>query len=98
MAVTMYRHREAASADLGDARRMIGPLLARGALLVTLAVGLSAAAAPSKPVLMVVYFDNLTGKSEHDVMRKGLADMIITDLVAYDGVTVVERDKLEAVL
>ena len=57
-----------------------------------------ATAAPSKPVLMVVYFDNLTGKPEHDVMRKGLADMIITDLVAYDGVTVVERDKLEAVL
>jgi len=47
---------------------------------------------------MVVYFDNLTGKPEHDVMKKGLADMIITDLIAYDGVTVVERDKLEAVL
>jgi TolB-like protein len=66
------------------------------ALLVALVV--SAAAAPGKPVLMVVYFDNLTGKPEQDVMRKGLADMIITDLVAYDGVTVVERDKLEAVL
>ncbi len=47
---------------------------------------------------MVVYFDNLTGKPEHDAMKKGLADMIITDLIAYDGVTVVERDKLEAVL
>src|SRR5262249_20776111 len=33
-----------------------------------------------------------------DVMRKGLADMMVTDLVAWDGVTVVERDKLEAVL
>lgn len=66
--------------------------------MLSLAVGLGAAAAPGKPVLMVVYFDNLTGKPEHDVMRKGLADMIITDLVAYDGVAVVERDKLEAVL
>src|SRR4051812_27872671 len=47
---------------------------------------------------MVVYFDNQTTKPEFDVMKKGLADMIITDLVAYDGVTVVERDKLEAVM
>ena len=67
--------------------------LALGALA---AVG--AAAGADKPVLMVIYFDNLTGKPEHDVMKKGLADMIITDLIAYDGVTVVERDKLEAVL
>jgi TolB-like protein len=71
--------------------------------MLSLALGLTAAAAvaraaPSKPVVMVIYFDNLTGKPEHDVMKKGLADMIITDLVAYDGVTVVERDKLEAVL
>jgi TolB-like protein/tetratricopeptide (TPR) repeat protein len=66
-------------------------------LLAVAAVAFGAAAAP-KPVLMVIYFDNLTGKPEHDVMKKGLADMIITDLIAYDGVTVVERDKLEAVL
>lgn len=75
----------------------MGNVSARAAVL-SLAVALSAGAAPGKPVLMVVYFDNLTGKPEQDVMRKGLADMIITDLVAYDGFTVVERDKLEAVL
>lgn len=57
-----------------------------------------AAAAPEKPVVMVIYFDNLTGKPEHDVMKKGLAEMIITDLIGYDGITVVERDKLEAAL
>jgi TolB-like protein len=68
------------------------------AVIGALAAGAVATAAPSKPVLMVVYFDNLTGAPEHDVMKKGLADMIITDLVAYDGVTVVERDRLEAVL
>jgi TolB-like protein len=31
-------------------------------------------------------------------MRKGLADLMVTDLVAWDGVTVVERERLEAVL
>ena len=67
-------------------------------LPLVLGLTFAAAAEPSKPVLMVVYFDNLTGKPEHDVMKKGLADMIITDLIAYDGVTVVESDKLEAVL
>jgi TolB-like protein len=73
-------------------------LIPAAAMALVLALGPGAGAAPSKPVVMVVYFDNLTGKPEHDVMRKGLADMIITDLIAYDGVTVVERDKLEAVL
>ncbi|MBI5546275.1 MAG: hypothetical protein HY901_20505 [Deltaproteobacteria bacterium] len=59
------------------------------------------AAAPAenaKPVLTVLYFDNQTGSADYDVLRKGLADMIITDLVAWDGVAVVERDKLEAVI
>jgi TolB-like protein len=61
--------------------------------------GIAAAApAAARPVVMVIYFDNLTGQLENDVMKKGLADMIITDLIAHDGVTVVERDKLEAVL
>lgn len=60
---------------------------------------LSAASADaSKPVVSVLYFDNSTGDASLDVLRKGLADMIITDLVAWDGVTVVERNKLEAVL
>jgi TolB-like protein len=78
----------------------IGPGLARRIAAWALVLGgaASASAAPAKPVVMVIYFDNLTGKPEHDVMKKGLADMIITDLIAYDGVTVVERDKLEAVM
>lgn len=65
-----------------------------GALL---ALALSAAPA-ERPVLMVLYFDNQTGDASFDVMRKGLADMLITDLVALDEVSVVEREKLEAVL
>ena len=68
-----------------------------GCVVLSLALGWAVAdAAPEKPVLMVIYFDNLTGKPEQDVLKKGLADMIITDLVAYDGVTVVERDKHRA--
>src|SRR5262245_48339518 len=52
----------------------------------------------AKPSVGVLYFDNHTGKGDYDVLRKGLADMIVTDLVAWDGVAVVEREKLEAVL
>jgi TolB-like protein len=51
-----------------------------------------------RPVVSVLYFDNNTNKSDYDVLRKGFADMMTTDLVAWDGVTVVERDRLEAVL
>jgi TolB-like protein len=64
-----------------------------GLMLTTLLTASSA-----KPIISVVYFDNLTRDPGYDVMRKGLAEMIITDLVAWDGVTVVERDRLESVL
>lgn len=71
----------------------MGPLL-----LLSLLAATAPAPAAAKPVISVLYFDNNTGKSELDVMRKGLADMIVTDLVTWDGVTVVERDRLEQVL
>lgn len=61
-----------------------------------LAATLAASAPPTKPVVTVLYFDNNTGHADLDVLRKGLADMIITDLVAWDGVSVVEREKLES--
>jgi TolB-like protein len=46
----------------------------------------------------VLYFENRTGRADYDVLRKGLADMIVSDLAIWDGVTVVERERLEAVL
>ena len=46
----------------------------------------------------VLYFDNGTGDSQYDVFQKGLADMMITDLATVPGVTVVERDHLQALL
>jgi len=52
----------------------------------------------AKPVVAVLYFDNATRKPELDVLRKGMADMLVTDLVSWDGVTVVERARLEEVL
>jgi TolB-like protein len=55
-------------------------------------------AAAEKPTLAVLYFDNNSKQPELEVMRKGLADLMVTDLVEWGGVTVVERDKLEAVL
>jgi len=76
---------------------MLAPALLAAAAL--LAAGPAAAPAPGgKPVLTVLYFDNQTGQADLEVLRKGLADMIITDLVAWDGVAVVEREKLEAVM
>jgi TolB-like protein len=59
---------------------------------------LAVTGAEPRPVISVLYFDNNSTSPDLDVMRKGLADMMITDLVAWDGVTVVERDKLESVL
>lgn len=51
-----------------------------------------------RPVVAVLYFDNLTGDRDFDVFQKGLADMMVTDLVASEAVDVVEREKLQAVL
>ncbi len=58
----------------------------------------TAAVDAPRPVVSVLYFDNSTGDPALDVLRKGFADMVITDLVAWDGVRVVERMKLELVL
>ncbi|AKJ05283.1 TolB-like protein [Archangium gephyra] len=51
-----------------------------------------------KPVLAVLYFDNNTGKPALDVLRKGFADMMVTDLSAVRQLQVVEREKLQKLL
>jgi TolB-like protein len=63
------------------------------------------AAAPSpdagprvKPIVAVLYFDMPEKPPELADLRKGLAEMIISDLVAGDQVVVVERSRLEAVM
>lgn len=55
-------------------------------------------AASEKPVVSVLYFENQSSDAELGFVSKGLTDMLITDLVAFDGVKVVERTRLEEVL
>jgi len=57
----------------------------------------TARARAAEPVLAVLYVDNHSGDARYDVLRKGLADMLVTDLAAQ-GLTVVERARLQALL
>lgn len=87
--------------------RQVNVLLLRVALLtaVALLTGLATArplqALPTQNrpmVLAVGYFDNRSEAAEWQALSKGLADMLITDLADTEGVTMVERDRLQAVL
>ena len=58
----------------------------------------AAFAAEPAPTVAVLYFD-YTGKSQElEVLKKGLAQMLISDLSGSDTIRVVERDRLEDVL
>ncbi|MBC7472805.1 MAG: hypothetical protein H7263_00830 [Candidatus Sericytochromatia bacterium] len=46
----------------------------------------------------VLYFDNNNSSSELDPLKKGLTDMIITDLNSANSVKVIEREKLNSIL
>jgi TolB-like protein len=48
--------------------------------------------------IAIAYFDNNTGHADLDPLRKGLADMLITDLGNVGSLQIVERDKLNQVL
>jgi TolB-like protein len=48
--------------------------------------------------LAIIYFDNSGGEPSMDKLKKGLADMLITDLSNVNMLDIVERDKLEALL
>jgi TolB-like protein len=62
------------------------------------AAGATPANAEDKPVLAVLYFDNHTGQTELDVLQKGFADMMVTDLATVEHIVVVERARLQALL
>ncbi|MCK5798128.1 MAG: hypothetical protein KAI47_13125 [Deltaproteobacteria bacterium] len=51
-----------------------------------------------KPTVAVLYFTYEGADKEMVVLRKGLAEMLITDLAQVDAVRVVERTRLEALL
>ena len=59
---------------------------------------LTASASPKNPTLAIAYFDNNSNSAEFDPLRKGLADMLITDLLGMSAVQVVEREKLNVIL
>jgi TolB-like protein/tetratricopeptide (TPR) repeat protein len=52
------------------------------------------------PLLLVavLYFDNNTPDKDFELLKKGMADMLITDLAGVEGLQVVEREKLESLL
>jgi TolB-like protein len=66
------------------------------ALLIALLAPASALAAV--PTLAVTYFDNNTSEARFDPLGRGLADMLITDLAGLEGLTVVERGRLNDIM
>jgi TolB-like protein len=78
--------------------------LALGLLLLATAPVVARADAPKpvpmdkRPTVAILYFD-YTGKTEGlGVLRKGLAQMIISDLSTLETIRLVERDRLEEIL
>lgn len=61
-------------------------------------IALRPAAAAAPMTVAVLYFDNNTGNAAYDVLQKGLADMLVTDLASVRALQVVEREKLQALL
>ena len=58
----------------------------------------SEAQEPGRITLAVMYFTNRGGEGEWDWLRKGLADLLITDLASSDRLLLVERERMQAVL
>jgi len=64
-------------------------------VLLLLAAPAVANAAPA--TLAILYFDN-QGNEELEPLKVGLAQMLITDIKGTEGITVVERQRLQAIL
>lgn len=75
-------------------------MLPRAALALSLLVlPLVAHAAPDqRPTVAVLYFDYSGKDADMAVLKKGLAQMLISDLSSVDGIRLVERDRLEEIL
>ncbi|MBN1205044.1 MAG: hypothetical protein JXB05_08995 [Myxococcaceae bacterium] len=72
-------------------------VLALGSLLVP-ALAARAESTESKRVVAVLYFDNNTGDPSLNVLQKGFADMMVTDLSAVEQLQLVEREKLQQII
>lgn len=66
--------------------------------LATLANAQADAGVEKRPVVAVLYFDVDDKLGDLTMFRKGLAEMLITDLVAAGKLTVVERSRIEDAL
>jgi TolB-like protein len=67
-------------------------------LLVATAAPRAAAAQGAGVTLAIAYFDDDTAVPAYAPLRKGLADMMITDLASMPALHIVEREKLNQVL
>lgn len=63
-------------------------------VLLLLIISLTAGA----QVVSVLYFDNTARNSQYNWLRKGIADMLITDIASAGAIEVVEREQLEKLL
>lgn len=83
---------------LARSRSLTVTLVVLASTLIWAQAARDAEAKADKRVVAVLYFDNNTGDAAYDVFQKGLADMMITDLSSVRGITVVEREKLQALI
>lgn len=66
--------------------------------LTAFAASTSRAAPDQRPTVAVLYFDYSGKDAEMEVLKKGLAQMLISDLSSLDQVRIVERNRLEEIL
>jgi TolB-like protein len=72
-------------------------LAAAAAMISALGPGAPVRADP-KPTVAVLYFEYAGKDDDLAALRKGLAQMMISDLSALDTIQIVERDRLEEIL
>ena len=53
---------------------------------------------PAPGTVAVLYFDNKSGRSALDPLKKGIALMLITDLSTVKGLRLVERTRIQALV
>jgi TolB-like protein len=73
-------------------------LIASCVLVLSLLRGPPAAAGEPPPTVAVLYFEYTGKTAELEVLRKGLAQMLISDLSGVESIRVVERERLEDIL
>lgn len=71
--------------------------MTRAVALLCLTLGMASPAAASRPTVAILYFD-YEKDDELAVLKKGLTQMLISDLAGHEKVTLVERARLQDVL